>query len=64
MPGLADVTTESAIYWIIYIPVRHDTVSYSAAPRVVDIIIIIIINVVITKTIADRTVLLKILFVF
>jgi len=62
VPGLTDVTTESAIYSVIYVPVRHDTLSYSAASRVVDIIIIIItINVVITKNVADRLMLRKIL---
>jgi len=37
---------------------RHDTLSYSAASHVVDITIM---NVVIKKTVADRTVVLKIL---
>jgi hypothetical protein len=52
MPCLTDVTTESAIFRVIYVPVRHDTLIYSAASRVVDIIIITVI----TKTVADRTV--------
>jgi len=58
MPGLNDVINEGAILRVIYVPVMRDTMSCSAASRVVDINVIII---VIKENVTDRTVLLKIL---